>query len=171
MTGRSQRELTLSVFLSAKGYAFTVFKGPVAAIDWGTKEVVGRGKNDRCFEGVVRLIDRYRPDALVIEEWWARRAVRVERICRLYRRIDHHARKHSVPVHRYRRREVIACFERLGARTKHERAVCVADHIPAFTYRVPPKRKLWKSDHPRMAVFEAAALNMTHFAGGRQEHP
>lgn len=162
MTPRPKKELVLAIFLPARGFSFVLLEAPLSAIDWGTREIRGTGRHERCLDTVCRLVEKYQPDVVVIEEWRARHSTRTERIRRLYRAIETRARKSGITVYPIRRRDVVACFERFEARTKHHRAVFIAEQIPAFSYRVPPPRKLWKSEHPRMGVFEASALAIVH---------
>jgi hypothetical protein len=46
-------------------------------------------------------------------------------------------------------------------------AVAIAGQLPALRPWLPPKRRIWESEHYCMAIFEAAALAMTHFAARR----
>lgn len=161
MSKRSRKELILSIYLPARGFAFVLFETPSTAVDWGTRELRGSGKHENCIEAVGKLLEKYQPDIVIIEEWRVRGSTRTERIRRLYRSVETTARKRSVKVISCRRCDVVKCFERLGAKTKHQRAVIVAEHIPEFSYKVPPPRKPWTTEHPRMSLFEAGALVIT----------
>lgn len=162
MNLRRRRDFVLSVFATTRGFAFTLFEGPLTPVDWGVKELAGADRNARCVQEVAALAERYRPDVLVIEDYLTDSKRRAERIARLYQSIDGTALANGITVCRYTQAQVAACFEHLGARTKHQRATLIARHIPAFAYKVPPERKPWKSTHPRMGLFDAAALNLTY---------
>jgi hypothetical protein len=49
--------------------------------------------------------------------------------------------------------------------TKQKIAETIAQQVPAFSLYVPPKRKPWMSEDPRMGIFEAAALAWMYFQG------
>ena len=53
---------------------------------------------------------------------------------------------------------LIRKFRRLSAGFIAE---TIAKHIPAFDRYLPPPRKPWMSEDPRMAVFDAVALALT----------
>lgn len=163
MRRKTSKTLTLSIYVTTRGYAFAVFEDPLLAVNWGAKEVRGCKKRDRCLAAVCKLLDEYQPDWVVIEEWRARHCRRALRIRQLYRLIERQAVRRDLAIARYRRQEVISCFQEMGAHTKHQRALRIAEQVTAFAYKVPPKRQLWTSEHPRMGIFEAASLNLTHY--------
>jgi len=162
MKHHRRRDLVLSVFVTSGGLAFTLFEGPLSPVDWGAKEMRGAQRNARCTQAVADMIKRYYPDILVIEDYGESHWRRAARIARLYKSIEGMALVNGITVCRYARDQVRGAFERFGATTKQERAVLIAHHIPAFSSKVPPQRKIWMSEHPRMGLFEAAALNLTY---------
>ena len=163
MTGDEAGNLVLAAYATTRGFAFTLCEGPISPIEWGSKEYRGADRNARCVRAITRLIDRYHPDALVIENSHSSEWRRAERIGRLYQAIEEFTAKQAIAVFTYDRAHVRACFRNHGAYTKQERAELIAKQIPAFSYRAPPPRRLWMSEHPRMGLFEAAALSITHF--------
>jgi hypothetical protein len=50
-----------------------------------------------------------------------------------------------------------------GATTKQKIAEMIAKQIPALNLYVPPERKPWMSEDPRMGIFDAAALAWMYF--------
>src|SRR5690606_21024759 len=56
----------LSVEVTGKGFSFAVLESTERLIDWGGREV--RGDVSVFLEKLGRLIDRYRPDVIVLEE-------------------------------------------------------------------------------------------------------
>ena len=163
MTMHGKYRLILSIYATTRGFAFTLFEGALSPVDWGTKEYRGAEKNARCVEAIGKLLNRYHPDALVIENRHDAQWRRTDRIARLYQAMETLAVGGAVSVCRYDRAQLRCCFEKLGARTKQERASLIGNQIPAFTYKIPPPRRLWMSVHPRMGLFEAAALALTHY--------
>ena len=58
---------------------------------------------------------------------------------------------------------------RMGAKSKDDIAEMVAKRVPELEMRLPPRRRLWESEHFSMGVFEAAALALTYFDGGKEK--
>lgn len=153
----------LSIYLTARGLGFVLMDAPLSPVDWGTREGRGPHKNALCLAKVAALLDAHQPDVLVLQDIKGRHSLRTARIGRLSRSIDTLALEHTVSVHRFSRSDVKRCFERFGARTRYEIAMAIAKRIPAYEPFLPPPRKLWMSDHPRMSIFSAAALAITFF--------
>ena len=162
MKARKRRALALSIYVTNRGYAFSLFEGADRAVDWGTREHRGTDAQSRCLVTVTELLDHYQPDDLVLEEWRVRHCRRPDRIRALYRSFERLGKRRGQAVVCYTRQSVGAHFQELGARTKHERATEIAARVPALAFWAPPKRELWKSEHSRMAIFDAAALNIIH---------
>ena len=165
MPEKKPRDLVLALHLFYRGFAFVLFEGPESPFDWGVKEMKQKDTNTLTLVEVKRLIDRYRPEVLVIEEV-DKASARTTRIRRLYRMLVHLASAEYVDVHRCSRSEVKACFASVGASTKHEIARAIATQIPAFAHREPRLRRDWMSGDYRQHLFDAAALGLTYFARG-----
>ncbi|MBI5450142.1 MAG: hypothetical protein HY940_02180 [Gammaproteobacteria bacterium] len=160
----SNQHLVLSIYPTSRGYAFVLFEGPQSPYDWGVKEIRKKNKNERTLESVQLLIERYRPDVLVIEDHTEKGSRRSSRIRRLYRMLIHLAKTEHIEVMRYSQNTVRTCFEPLGVRTKYEIAQAIARQIPAFAHRLPKLRKIWMSEDPRQSLFDAAALGLVFYA-------
>lgn len=154
----------LAVHPTARGVTYVLFEGPLAPVDWEIKNVRGPRKNPRCLAFVSKVIERFQPDVLVIEDYRGKDSRRSERIQRLYRAIETAAHAQTVDIYRYTRPQIRACFSGAGAVTKQEIAIAIAKHIPAFEHRLPPVRKPWMSEDIRMALFDAASLAMTFYS-------
>ena len=154
----------LALYPSARGFAFVVFEGPTSPFDWGTKEFRGISRNARTLDAITELIERYRPDAMVIEDFTEKDSRRSARIRSLYRSLIHLAQVECIDVSRYTKAQVRHCFGSVGATTKYEIATAIARQIPAFEHRLPRLRKVWMSEDARQNLFDAAALGLTHYA-------
>lgn len=154
----------LAVHLSTRGVTYILFEGPLSPVDWEIKGVRGPRKNARCLVLVGNVIERYRPDTVVIENCRGRGSRRSRRIRRLYRAVETVAGAQAIDVYRYTRPQVRACFKGVGATTKQEIAIVIAKAIPAFEHRLPPVRKPWMSEDTRMGLFDAASLAMTFYS-------
>ena len=166
MTHEHPQALVLSIYPFSRGFAFVLFEGPENPFDWGVKEIKGEHKNTTTLDEIKKLIDRYRPEALVIEDTTGKDSRRTSRIRRLYRMLAHVAQAEYVDLHCCSKIEVKNCFASVGASTKYEIAQAIAIQIPAFAHRIPRFRKPWMSEDSRQSLFDAAALGLTYYARG-----
>lgn len=164
MTPKEPQNLVLAVYPFSRGFAFVLFEGPESPFDWGVKEVKGPNKNARTLAEIRHLLDRYRPEVLVIEDTSGKESRRTSRIRKLYRALAHLAQAEYVDLCRFSPANVKACFASVGASTKYEIAKAIATQIPAFAHRLPRLRRVWMSEDPRQSLFDAAALGLTYFA-------
>lgn len=83
------------------------------------------------------------------------------------------AEETEVPAYRYSRNAIRDAFAEHGVRTKYEIAEHIAAEFPELAPRLPPPRKCWLPEDPRMGIFDAASLAVTYFAteGVRTEPP
>jgi hypothetical protein len=112
---------------------------------------------------VVMTSPIHQPDVLALEDLGSNGSHRAPRIKRLLRAISALGTDRAIEVHAYSRSSVRACFERFGARTRHEIAVTLAQRIPAFEFYLPPPRKIWMNEDPRLSIFDALSLALTFF--------
>jgi hypothetical protein len=156
-------DLVLAIYPTTRGIAFALMKSPLAAIDWGIKGAYGREKDAIFLKRVAGLLDANQPDAVVLEDPTSARLRRSARIGRLTRAIERLAEDQVIDVRRYSRATVQDCFSQFGARTRYEVAMAIATRVPAFERFLPPPRKLWMSEDPRMGIFRAVALALTYY--------
>ena len=74
----ARRVLAVDPF--SRGVGFAVLEGPDRLIDWGLRTTV-RADNAKSARVIDKLVDRFRPDVLALEDWEAagsRRCVRVK---------------------------------------------------------------------------------------------
>jgi len=152
-------EMVLALYPTNRGVGFILMRGPLSPVDWGTRGARGKQKNARCLEKVMALIDAHQPDAIVLEDPTAPGSSRSPRIKRLTRGIATLADSRAIDVHVYPRSRVKECFEKFGARTRHE----IAMVITALERFVPRRRRVWEVEDPRMSIFNATALAVTYF--------
>ena len=166
MTHGNPQNFVLSIYPFWRGFAFVLFEGPDNPFDWGVKEIKQKHKDAKTLAEIKKIVDRYRPEVLVIEDTTDKGSRRTSRIRKLYRMLVHFAEAEYVDLHRCSKTEVRACFATIGASTKYELARAIATQIPAFAHRIPRRRKVWMSEDPRQSLFDAAALGLTYFARG-----
>lgn len=160
--------LVLAVYPSTRGFGFAIFKGPSRLIDWGIKDVRD-DKNVICLSKIQDLIEFYEPEVVVTEDYAEKRSRRCKRIQALLKSITNLAEKEGIISHRAPRAMTRSFYSRFGARTKYERAKLITGQFPEFELQLPPPRKIWMSEDPRMSIFEAAALALMYWYGKEGE--
>jgi hypothetical protein len=146
----------------SRGIGYVVLETIRVPIDWGATEVRQK-KNAGCLARAIGLIERYRPAVLILENCLLHGSRRSERVKGLLAHIAEAAEARGVPVMRYSRSDIGRVFATFGVRKKDDIAAGVAALIPELAPRLPRPRKIWESEHYGMALFEAAALAITHF--------
>src|SRR5687768_11125324 len=63
----TKQKRALAIDPTTRGMGFAILEGAESLVDWGVKHAEG-DKNDGCLEHVSRLIKRFRPDIIVIED-------------------------------------------------------------------------------------------------------
>jgi Holliday junction resolvasome RuvABC endonuclease subunit len=166
------RALTLGIHPTARGFGWIAFEGPFAPHDWSTYST-GSGdnhrKNERCLAKFRKLINRLKPETVVLESFDTHSAIRSARIKKLCAEIVALAADQGSYVVVYSRKDIQSCFRHAGAQTRDEIAATVARHVPALRHRLPSKRKSWESEDKRLSIFCAAALVLTHYAFGANQ--
>jgi hypothetical protein len=172
MSGRSYRrfELVFAIHPTSRGFCWVLFDRPGHLANWGMVDVNG-DKNAGCLLRIENLLKRHSPAILVLEDVHCGRSRRSERVRLLYRSMIHAAEEHEVSVRVYPRITVGACFAPDRVRTRQEIAEAVAQKVAPLRHIVPPRRKLWSSEHRRLGLFQAAALALTYFSPAGDQRP
>ena len=160
--------LVLALYPSTRGFGFAIFKGPSRPIDWGVKDV-RIDKNVSCLSKMKDLIEFYEPEVVVTEDYAEKRSRRCKRIQALLRNIARLVEEKRITNFRVPRATIRSFYSRFGARTKYERAKFISEQFPEFELQLPPPRRIWMSEDPRMSIFEAAALALMYWYGKEGE--
>ena len=146
----------------SKGFGYVVFELPFRLVDWGRAHVTGE-KLSGAIASFEKLLDRFRPDAVVVEDAEAPGSKRHERIRSLLADLTRLARKQGIAVYAIARLAILKCFSSADAKaTKYSVAERLAETFPELQDTLPPRRKSYNSEDFRMAIFEALALAVTH---------
>jgi Holliday junction resolvasome RuvABC endonuclease subunit len=149
----------LSVTLSARGLGYAAMEGQDVFIAHGHKVVEEGDKNVKSFAWVEKLIARYQPGVLVLQDVAAKDSRRAPRIKLLHRQVVRLAAKHKLTVKIISGEQVRNLLLGNPKGTKQEVAEMLAGQFPdELASRLPPKRKPWKSEDSRMDIFDAVAL-------------
>jgi len=158
----ARKPLTLAIHPSVAGFGWAVFEGPLSPHDWGGAQVA-IDKNAGCLKRIEILLDRFLPETLVLEAFEHRQTARRERITKLCRGIVAMANGRGIDVSIFSRDDVRATFAEVGARSRQEIAEAVGRQVDLLRRLVPKKRRAWESEAHVMAVFNAAAVALTHY--------
>lgn len=152
------------------GLCFVVLEDTERLIDWGGRELRGATTTGVFIHKLSRVIDRYRPDVLVIEDpaespkgnkvkdWliWAEEFAKEERKIK------------CVAVSQ----EEFRVYTSSYGSSKREMAMRLARLFPELENLVPPKRKAWEHEKRSMRIFvalERALLVAQRDSQGRQD--
>src|SRR5262249_58704445 len=108
MSSRRGKELVLGIYPQSSGFAFVLFRGWDAPLDFGAYEVRGGEKNARCLKRVESLLTLHAPDVLILQQMI--RSERAPRIQQLNRNIAALGKGYDIPVHTNRRAELRESF-------------------------------------------------------------
>lgn len=152
----------LAVDPSTRGFGFAVLEGPRYLIDWGVKEVSGN-KNAESLNRVAQLVERYKPLMVVLENPMGKGSRRCFRVQELIALIRDFAFKKKIKNRWFSRSEIRRAFSNDGTFTKQEIACAITKRFPELVPRLPPVRKPWMSEDPRMSIFDSVSLALTYF--------
>ncbi|HLX69589.1 MAG TPA: hypothetical protein VKV04_08175 [Verrucomicrobiae bacterium] len=120
-------------------------------------------KNARSLAKLEKLLNFYRPGALVLQDVEAKGSRRAPRIKTLNRKIKTAAEKRKIEVKLISGEQMRSLLLGNPKGTKYEMAEMLATQFPdELASRLPPKRKTWESEDGRMDVFDAMALALAY---------
>ena len=157
-------ERALALHATSRGFAFCVFDGPGTLSDWGIKHVGTGDKNKNSILVIEHLVARFDPHFIVIEDVTEAGGRRSARVKHLYRDVEKLADRGNLDTYSYPWQMVFSVFADGKPQTRHDLATMIAVILPQIGRRLPPKRKAWLPMDPRRALFDAAALAITHYA-------
>ena len=155
------KEVLLAIAPNSRGFGFTLFATAALLVDWGIKEA-RQNKNARCLTLVGALIASRRPTIILLEDCLHVSCRRSARVKSLIAALAELAADQGIAVYCYSRKHVRSVLAKSG-RSKDAIAAVVAERIPALRPWLPRKRRIWESEQHSIAIFEAAALALTHY--------
>ena len=148
----------LAIAPLSRGLGYAVMEGPDNLLACGNKAIL-RDKNAGALVWLEKFIQFYQPAVLVLPDVQAKDTRRAKRIKQLHQRLVGLATEHKLKVKLV---TVTKVRERLLGQikgNKQSQAEVLAGLFPIeLAPRLPPKRKVWKSEDPRMDIFDAAGL-------------
>jgi hypothetical protein len=159
----AKRVLAIDPF--SRGVGFAVLEGPERLIDWGLR-TTGRADNAKALRVIDKLIDRFRPDVLALEDWESAGSRRCGRVQTLLDRIAA-TEGPRVLVRLITRRQIRAIGPLPQTSTKRGRACFLAERFLELQPFLPPIRKPWMPEDDRMAIFDAVSFAVACFPATR----
>lgn len=151
-------ERVLSIYLTYRGFGFTVFEGAKSVLDWGNAHIEGQNK-DIFEKRITALVEADKIERIVCYTGHGR-PVAIQRNIANLKTLGN---KVDVKVELLSKDEISNVFEAFGSYTKYQRAGLVAAYLPDLAYKLPPKRKCFEGEDLRMAIFDSAALAIAYF--------
>jgi hypothetical protein len=157
----------LAVAPLSRGFGYAIMEDPSALVACGNK-VINHDKNLRALAWVDKFIRFYQPEVLVLPDVNAADTRRAPRIKILHRKIVALAKKHQLKQRLISVTQVRAQLLGRTKGTKQALAEALAAKFPVeLASRLPPKRRPWMSEDPRMDIFDAVGLAVVFWPKGK----
>ncbi|MEI7534277.1 MAG: hypothetical protein WCK57_07885 [Verrucomicrobiae bacterium] len=157
----------LAIAPLSRGLGYAVMEGPEKLVACGNKAIL-RDKNTGALAWVNRFIQFYQPDVLVLPDVLAADTRRSNRIKRLHRKIVAWAGKKQLKVRLISVTRVRTQLLGEAKGTKFAVAKTLAENFPEeLASRLPPKRRPWMSEDPRMDIFDAVGIAAAFWPSGK----
>ena len=88
----------MAIAPTTRGFGFAVLDGNETLVDWGVRRIDGKIKNTWSLAMVKKLVARYQPGVMVLQDTLAKSSRRAPRIKALTKRIIALAAGHKVSV-------------------------------------------------------------------------
>ncbi len=165
MTDKNPQERfqrVLAIYANAKGFGYAVMEGVMDVQEKG-QYTSAPIDNDELMRGVKWCIEKYNPDAIIMENMNDSIYRKVERTKKFAKRVRICAKKRGLGFSTYSRAMIRHVFERWKAYTKYEMALVICDNIPAFENFMYEKPAYPQREQHMVGVFDAVTLGVTHF--------
>ena len=165
----SRHKLVMGIFPNTKGFAFALFEGSLAPVDWAITRIRSGEKNRDSVARIARLFGHYQPDVVVLQDMSIDGTRRSARITQLNETIAVLAESQNIAIAKFTREHVRKAFSNQGIITRHAMAETIAAQIPMLRRFVPPQRKIWETEDARLAPFEAVGLIVAFYKSAANE--
>ena len=157
----------LAIAPLTRGLGYAVMEGPDKLVVRGNK-AIRQDKNTRALVWVEKFIRLYQPAILVLPDVNAPDTRRATRIKTLHRKIVALAKEHQLKVRLFSGQQVREKLLKHAQGTKQALAEILAAQFPVdLASRLPPKRRPWMSEDPRMDIFDAVGLAAVFWLKGK----
>lgn len=152
-------ERVLALELCNGECAFAVLENTERLIEWGSR---GLGSDVSAFlDRLSKLVERYRPDVLVVEDAGGSRKGERVRECLVW--AEQWAVDHDLRVRPVEREAFLRYLQRISVGTKYEVAQSLTALFPELSSLLPKKRRAWESESKRLSLFVAIARGLWYY--------
>lgn len=163
----------IAIHLRHRRFGYAVYEGHRGLLDWGVRvyPAIGEEEVSMASKRLSLLLRLHSPSVIVLkqERWDLAQTNQHMRV--LVEMTRDEAIAHSVQIRLLRDAKVKESFRHMGCETRSDIAEALARIFPELTSYVPPKRRTWQAEHPRMIVFDAIALGLAHWHHPCTESP
>lgn len=152
----------LVVCPTSRGFGFVMFEDPKTVVEWSHPEVQPPDQTE-IVARIKALLDRHHPTVLVLESTADPERRRKDRVRTLLDAIAQAGKTRGITVETLPKHVVRRAFSRSAKITKQGIAKIVASQYRELAPRLPPPRRPWDSEDPRMSLFSAAALAIAFY--------
>jgi hypothetical protein len=150
----------LALDLHPGRFGYVVLEDATELLDWGVRRNYRGTKPWRTVliqKRLTSLLNQWEPSLVLMNEA-TKFSPQIRRIITVIRK---EARRRKLMLKVIGRAAVSGTFGEGRLITKYEIASLLAECFPVLRWELPPKRKIWESEHYRMSIFDAAALAMS----------
>lgn len=152
-----KRVRILAIDPFSRGIGYSVIEGPSRLVDWGIKSTRG-GNHAAVIQKVEKLIHLMKPTVVLLEDIKHGSCRRRARMRKLIQQISRKVEQRGFQVISIPRARVLEPFSRFNASSKVSMARIIASQYPELEDILPPDRKPWMTEDPRINVFDAIAM-------------
>jgi hypothetical protein len=165
MDQKSHDGRVLVISLRSRRFGFVVFEGSDRLLDWGMVfyPLNNSAQRAAASKRVASLLTLFAPSLVVVGRTRLLNVRNGSGVCPVLRSIRREASVRMIPVRPMKSVVVRAVFRPLRATSKHEIASRLTEVFPELLCKLPPKRKIWETEHFRMVLFDAVALGFAYW--------
>jgi len=149
----------LSIYPTVNGASYSCFEGADHLVGWGN---ISRG-TDNLRKKIQDLIDQFQPEIIVTEQEPINKAMRGKQTIKSLKLVQKLSETNQIYLKQYARLMVKGVFSCFDANNKYETAVYLAQVFPQLSSKLPPKPKIWESQHYRMGLFDSVAFAFAYY--------
>jgi len=148
-------------------FGYALFEGSKRLLDWGAS-AIAPGSADRtaitmASKRIASLLKFGLPAAVVVKCPRRNNQKPATSMSPIVKAILREAAARRIPVSLMSREEIQQAFRIFRGSTKDEIASILVQIFPELLVRLPPKRKVWQSEHHAMIVFDAIATGFAYW--------
>lgn len=157
--------VVLALDLRHRRFGYAVFRGHRMLLEWGHRvyPAVGDRERELAERRIAKLLDRFAPHLVLLKRERWERGRSDPHMNYPITALHNEAQRHAISIHLIPESSVRSAFAIFGCNTKTEIAATLASLFPELLHSLPPPRKTWQSEHPRMAAFDAVALGVAYW--------